>query len=287
MNKINCFISGLLLLQFIFSCSSTIEINDEYTNANSSHQLIIERSERQLHDISLNGKVYSALWQQNSAEFKALCYQAYNLATQIVSAKTSTNNLRPIAIITDLDETVLDNSPYAISQALKGQEYDSQSWTDWVNQTNATAYPGSIEFFNYAASKNVHVFYVSNRSDYYEKEATIANLKKLGFPFADEDHVLLKGESSDKEYRRQQILNDYEVFMYLGDNLIDFSEVFNETSQAERNALVDEMSDYFGRNFIVLPNSGYGDWESAIPGFDFSGSIEEKDRVILKNVKGY
>lgn len=287
MNKINCFISGLLLLQFIFSCSSTIEINDEYTNANSSHQLIIERSERQLHDISLNGKVYSALWQQNSAEFKALCYQAYNLATQIVSAKTSTNNLRPIAIITDLDETVLDNSPYAISQALKGQEYDSQSWTDWVNQTNATAYPGSIEFFNYAASKNVHVFYVSNRSDYYEKEATIANLKKLGFPFADEDHVLLKGESSDKEYRRQQILNDYEVFMYLGDNLIDFSEVFNETSQAERNALVDEMSDYFGRNFIVLPNSGYGDWESAIPGFYFSGSIEEKDRVILKNVKGY
>lgn len=286
MNKINRLITGIFVASIFIACSPTIIVNEEYSKANNSiHKT--NGTERQLHDIALNGKVYSALWQQNSAEFKALCYQAYNLATQIVTKKTSMNHLRPIAIITDLDETVLDNSPYAVAQALKGEEFNSKSWTEWVNKVEAIAYPGSIDFFNYAASKNVHIFYVSNRSDYYEKEATIANLKKLGFPFADEQHVLLKGDSSDKETRRQQILKDYEVFMYLGDNLIDFAEVFNQTSQEDRNALVDQMSDYFGRNFIVLPNSGYGDWEGALPGYDFGGSVEEKDRAILNNVKGY
>lgn len=286
MNRTYRLIAGLLLVSIISACSPTIIIKEEYSKVNNS-QKSIETSDRQLHDIALNGKVYSALWQQNSAEFKALCYQAYNLATQIVTKKASMNHLRPIAIITDLDETVLDNSPYAVAQALKGEEYDSKTWTEWVNKVEATAYPGSVEFFNYAASKNVHIFYVSNRSDYNEKEATIANLKKLGFPFADEEHVLLKGDSSDKETRRQQILKDYEVFMYLGDNLIDFDEVFNDTTQEERNALVDQMSDYFGRSFIVLPNSGYGDWEGALPGYDFGGSVEEKDRAILNHVKGY
>lgn len=284
MRRLNSFIFGLIALIFTASCSPTLVIND--TNAKIGTAEISKNSERQLHDIALNGKVYSALWQQNSGEFKALCYQAYNLATHIVTQKTSMNHLRPIAIITDIDETILDNSPYAVTQALKGKEFEGNSWTEWVNKAEAIPYPGALDFFNYAASKNVQVFYITNRNE-REKKATIENLRKLGFPYADEEHVIVKSDVSNKEARRQAIMQDYEVFMYLGDNLIDFAEVFSNTTQQERNDLVDEMSDYFGRNFIVLPNSGYGDWEGALPGFKFGLPVEEKDQAILNNTKGY
>lgn len=277
MKKINYFLSVLILSAFISSCgSSTVIFSDKEKPA----------QERYLQDIPLNGKVYSALWQQNSGEFRALCYQAYNLATAIVEDKSSRQHFRPIAIVTDIDETIIDNSPYAVTQALRGNEYDKESWTEWTSKGEAIAYPGAVEFFQYAASRNVNVFYVTNR--YIEDlEGTIKNLKDLGFPNADKDHVIVKTTTSSKEERRQKILKDYEVFMYLGDNLTDFHEVFDNTTQDERNQKVDELSSEFGKTFIVLPNSGYGDWEGAIPGYNYQFSPKEKDSIILKAVKGY
>lgn len=277
MKKIHYFLSVLILSAFMSSCgSSTVIFPDKETSTQT----------RQLNDIPLNGKVYSALWQQNSGEFRALCYQAYNMATAIVKEKSSLQHFRPIAIVTDIDETIIDNSPYAVTQALVGNEFDKESWTEWTSKGEAIAYPGAVEFFQYAASRNVHIFYVTNR--YIEDlEGTIKNLKDLGFPNADEEHVIVKTTTSSKEDRRLEIMKEYEVFMYLGDNLTDFHKAFDDTTQAERNQQVDEMSDEFGRTFIVLPNTGYGDWEGAIPGYDYQFSPKEKDRVILKNVKGY
>src|ERR1700749_3269914 len=49
------------------------------------------------------------LYQQSAAEYKALCFQAYNITRQTVdkAVRSGDSNL---AIITDLDETALDNS---------------------------------------------------------------------------------------------------------------------------------------------------------------------------------
>ena len=49
----------------------------------------------------------------------------------------------------------------------------------------------------------------------------------------------------------------------MGDNLGDFSEVFELDNTGERNARVDEMKKMFGGKFIVLPNAMYGNWEGA------------------------
>jgi len=278
----NQLIIGLSILMISVSCKTVVTITD------SSAGIIAPANsgQRHLEDISLNGKVYSALWQQNAAEFRALCYQAYNIATEIVKEKSSMEHLRPIAIVTDIDETFLDNSPYAVTQALKGKEFDQQSWLDWTSKGEAVAFPGSVEFFNYAASRNVAVFYISNRNE-NDRPGTIKNLKNLGFPYADDDHVLLMKDTSNKEERRKQVLDQYEIFLLLGDNLSDFSEIFYHKSQAERNRLTDEHAAEFGKRFIVLPNSGYGDWESFMPGYNSKLSPAQKDSVILKNVKGY
>lgn len=278
----NQLIIGLSILMISVSCKTVVTITD------SSAGIIVPANsgQRHLEDISLNGKVYSALWQQNAAEFRALCYQAYNIATEIVKEKSSMEHFRPIAIVTDIDETFLDNSPYAVTQALKGKEFDQQSWLDWTSKGEAVAFPGSVEFFNYAASRDVAVFYISNRNE-NDRPGTIKNLKNLGFPFADDDHVLLMKDTSNKEERRKQVLDQYEIFLLLGDNLSDFSEIFYHKSQAERNRLTDEHAAEFGKRFIVLPNSGYGDWESFMPGYNSKLSPAQKDSVILKNVKGY
>ena len=50
--------------------------------------------------------------------------------------------------------------------------------------------------------------------------------------------------------------------MLLGDNLTDFSEVYDNKKTKERNHLTDSLKNHFGNNFILLPNPIYGDWES-------------------------
>lgn len=245
-----------------------------------------ESPTRTLDDIALNGKVYSAVWQQNAGEFRALCYQAYNVAQSQMDQQLMKSHDKPYAIITDVDETFLDNSPYAVTQAQLGNEYDTDTWLDWTSKAAAKAYPGALAFFNYAASQGVTVFYITNRNE-QDKPGTVANLKALGFPFADADHVLVKQTTSDKTARRQQVLTDFEVLLYLGDNLGDFPADFYHRSQQERNALTDSLSNQFGTRFIVLPNSGYGNWESALPGYHHGMTPQEKDSIFLKNVKGY
>lgn len=243
-------------------------------------------SQKTLNNIALNGKVYSALWQQNAGEFRALCYQAYNIAQLRIDENLKNKSQKPLAIITDIDETFLDNSPYAVTEAENGKVYDTKTWMNWTAKAEAKAYPGALNLFNYAASKNVSVFYITNR-DENDRVGTLKNLQNLGFPFADNDHLLLKSTTSDKEARRLEVLKNYDVIIYLGDNLADFSKIFNNKSQTDRNGLVDQNSNLFGKRFIVLPNSGYGDWETALPGFNYQLSPSEKDKVILNNVRGY
>ncbi|MBC7555986.1 MAG: 5'-nucleotidase, lipoprotein e(P4) family [Chryseobacterium sp.] len=266
-----------ILLVLMTSCKVSISTLPENTIANSP---------KTLNNIALNGKVYSALWQQNSGEFHALCYQAYNIAQFRIDENLKIPSKKPLAIITDIDETFLDNSPYAVTEAANGKDYDPKTWANWTAKAEAKAYPGSLNLFNYAASKNVTVFYITNR-DENDRVGTLKNLQNLGFPFADEAHIMTKTTTSDKEARRLEVLKNYEVIIYMGDNLADFSKIFNKKPQSERNELVDQNSNQFGKRFIMLPNSGYGDWEPALPGFNYQLTPSEKDKVILKNVRGY
>jgi 5'-nucleotidase (lipoprotein e(P4) family) len=215
--------------------------------------------------------IQSVLWQQHAAEYRALAYQAFNLAQMQLDdiLENKTEHVKPIAIITDIDETVLDNSPYSGKQIELDEDFTVLRWTEWVKQKKAKALPGALNFFNYAKRQGVDVFYISNRS-INQKMETIENLQVMGFPFADKAHVLLKDTISGKEPRRLQVQETHDIVLLLGDNLSDFSEVFDNRSTLERNKSVDSLKALFGVKFIVLPNAIYGDWET-------NGILEKKN----------
>ena len=96
-----------------------------------------------------------------------------------------------------------------------------------MNRSEATAIPGAVEFLNYATSRGVRVFYITNRKA-AEKEGTAINLRKLGFPNVNDETLLVRTDtkSSSKEPRRQSVSAKYRVVLLMGDNLNDFSDVF-------------------------------------------------------------
>ena len=208
-------------------------------------------------------KEYPVLWQQAAAEYRALCYQAFNLAQLRMDKLTVKKSLRKLAIITDLDETILDNS-FSEAQLIKeGKEHTNASWKNWVNKSAATAVPGAVTFLQAASKKGVTIFYISNR-DVSDVNSTLVNLKKLQLPDADTSHMIFKSNESSKESRRQQVMGHFEVIMLLGDNLNDFMNVFERKNIADRFAETDKVRAEWGKRFIVLPNATYGEWESAL-----------------------
>jgi 5'-nucleotidase (lipoprotein e(P4) family) len=205
----------------------------------------------------------ATLWSQHSAEARFIYYQNYHYARLQLDRKMRLQQYSNPAIVLDLDETVLDNSIYQAKLIREGRIYTEVSWQEWVREERATALPGALDFVNYARSKGVEIFYISNRSEAL-RGPTITNLVNLGFPSADNQHVLLQRESSDKTSRRNQVTNDFQVVLYLGDNLRDFSELFNQRQADQGLGLVSENLQDLLNNFILFPNPMYGEWEEAI-----------------------
>lgn len=205
----------------------------------------------------------AVLWQQNAGEYRALCFQAYNTAKLRLDLALSNPefNGKKLAIITDIDETVMDNSPYNAKLILTDAEYTKEEWVNWGSKQSALAVPGATSFLNYAKSKGVEVFYISNRFE-EQLSATINNMKAIDFPYADEQHVFLMSSTSDKQPRFENVLKEHTVVLFMGDNLTDFTSKFRVNTTEERNAITNSLQADFGVKFIVLPNPMYGDWET-------------------------
>jgi 5'-nucleotidase (lipoprotein e(P4) family) len=230
-------------------------------------------------------KLLPVLWQQYAAEYRALCYQAFNIAElrleQAIKAKK-----KKLAIITDLDETILDNS-YSEAQALKeGKSYTPDGWKQWTDKSAATAVPGAVEFLQLAKKKGVSIYYISNRNN-NEVTSTLRNLQNLQLPDADTAHMLFVKDVSSKESRRQAVMKHHNVFMLLGDNLNDFTQFFEKGSSESRFAETDKVKAEWGRKFIVLPNATYGEWENALINYQRGLSREKKDSTYFQLLKGY
>jgi len=233
-----------------------------------------------------DGKLFTAFFQQRAAEYKALCFQAYNIATWRLDQSLQGNSSKRLAVVTDIDETLLDNSAYAVHQGLQGKDYDLTTWSEWTALGQADTLAGALTFFNYAASKNVEVFYITNREE-KERGGTLKNLQKFGFPYADEKHLITKAGTSSKEARRQSVLATHDIVLLLGDNLADFSLLFDKKTEQERLLNVQNNAAAFGKKFIVLPNANYGDWESALYQYNYKLSGVQKDSAIRTVLKSY
>lgn len=115
----------------------------------------------------------------------------------------------------------------------------------------------------------------------------MANLKKYNYPFADNEHLILLQGSSSKEQRRQSVAARYSILLLLGDNLADFSALWDKKTTKERLQQVTENAAAFGTRFIMLPNSTYGGWEDALYGNQHNLTPAQKDSAIRTNLSGY
>lgn len=234
--------------------------------------------------VVVDGKLFTAFYQQRAAEYAGLCFQAYNMA-KLYLDQLPRESFRPRAIVLDLDETVLDNSPYAVHQALLGKDYDAASWADWTARAAADSVPGAPDFLHHAQKLGFVCYYVTNR-DAKDRAGTLENLKKLGLPFADEEHLITRGTESSKESRRQAIAQRYEIVMLVGDNLSDLKREFDHQPESTRLQEVKNISAQLGTKYIILPNPNYGDWESSFYKFQRL-SLAQKDSMIKTDLKTF
>lgn len=255
----------IVTLSLVAGCATTSEKSaapEEYTVRDLNEQLVM-----------------ATLWMQTSAEFRALSYQSFNLAKMILDKYLSFySGSKTVAVIVDADETVIDNSAYEAFLIGNDFGYSSKTWNPWMAAAQAKAMPGATEFLNYAKDKGVEIFYITNRK-MVGYDGTEKNLKALGFPYVDKEHLLLRTDTSDKQPRRDMVAKDYEIAFLMGDNLNDFLSVFAKKSVADRFAETDKIKDMWGKKFIMLPNPTYGDWEGAIYNGNWGASPAEKDQM--------
>ncbi|WP_249720600.1 5'-nucleotidase, lipoprotein e(P4) family [Pseudoxanthomonas japonensis] len=223
-------------------------------------------------------------WVQTSVEYRAITTQTFRAAADHLDVAlkekhwdalvpsergNAATGLKP-AVVMDVDETVLDNSPYQARLIRDGKEYDEISWDQWVAEKKAKPLPGVVDFAKAAAAKGVTILYISNRAVHL-KEATLANLRDAGLPVADDSVFLglgtvLEGceqNGSEKNCRRRLAGQQYRVLMQFGDQIGDFVQVEANTRDG-RQALFDEYDDWFGERWWMLPNPTYGSWEPAL-----------------------
>lgn len=225
---------------------------------------------------SLDYQTAAVLYMQKAAEYRALAYQAFNLARLRLDQDLDKKHVKklpkaerkmPRAIVVDIDETVLDNSPSQANGIKNDAPFNINDWYRWGEMRKAKAIPGAVDFLNYAVSKGVKIFYISNR-DEVQRQATVDNLKSAGFNDVSNDNVLLREKESGKDARRDRVREKYRIVMLIGDNLDDFTSAFEKQSIANRFAEADKAREEFGRRFIVLPNAMYGTWENAIYNYE-------------------
>lgn len=234
-------------------------------------------------DVLPDQLVMSTLWHQTSAEYRAIAYQTFNLAKIVLDMELKKQTPKQKAVVLDLDETLLDNSPYQAMVIAKQTGYP-HGWFDWVDASEARAIPGAIDFLKYADMKGVAIIYLSNRKITKNRKTpgmlnTLKNMRALGFPQAEESHTFLRDASSNKQPRRDAIAKKYSIIMLFGDNLNDHAEVFGHKGVAERLAAVDSLKHEFGHRFFVLPNAMYGEWEGAVYDYQWRKSTAEKSAM--------
>ncbi|HWU78045.1 MAG TPA: HAD family acid phosphatase [Rhodanobacter sp.] len=250
--------------------------------------------------VAANDNLDAVVWTQTAIEHDLIYLQTYRDAqSRLLAALHDPNwdalargdrmapsqGLKP-AVVLDIDETVLDNSPYQARLVRRGGEYSEADWAAWCREEAARALPGAVAFTQFAASHGIAVIYISNRASELDR-VTLANLRKAGLPVSGPQAFLGLGTAVDgcrqvgtsKACRRQLISRNYRVLMQFGDQVGDFVDVASPTI-AGRNQAMAAYLDWIGRRWFVLPNTTYGSWESAV--FDNRWSLPAAERRQMK-----
>lgn len=235
-------------------------------------------------EVPADDNLNAVLWVQRSAEYQAVSRTIYRAAADnldlalhekdwdalVPAERGNAVAGLPPAVIMDVDETVLDNSPYQARLVRDGLEYNEVSWDQWVTEKKAKPLPGVVDFAKAASAKGVTILYLSNRAEHLQA-ATLENLRAVGMPVKDGSVFLGLGtfvedceqNGSEKNCRRLLVGRSYRVLMQFGDQLGDFAQILANTPEG-RAQLYAKYADWFGERWWMLPNPTYGSWEPAV-----------------------
>ncbi len=207
-------------------------------------------------------------WVTKSIEYAALCEQIFRNAWPIVKERAQAEQEKWVVSF-DVDETVLDNSPYAVERAKIDSGFTSKSWSEWVRRESAQPVPGAKAFIDSLRGLGLHIAFITNRN--IKNEApTIANLKKVGL-YQNGDPVLTRINREDKKSARRKCLEEgtgrcektgpLTILALFGDNIRDFIPMNGmETARDYRENLLPKDENW-GVKYFMLPNPNYGSWE--------------------------
>lgn len=216
-----------------------------------------------LREMTAHNNLHAMLFQVTSAEYIALCVQAYQLARHALLARLEGGTFRNPAVIFDLDETVLDNSAYQVWQIGAGTNFhEASTWTEWCNEGAAGAVPGAIEFIEFVEQQQVTPIFITSRPN-VTRAGTARNLAALGLvtekeleaelayneepdhaletrlfmkkmptlvtPFPSGARTLVLENKFDQRVFVEQVRN-HEIILSVGDNLGDYAEYYGRVT---------------------------------------------------------
>jgi 5'-nucleotidase (lipoprotein e(P4) family) len=254
MKNLSYLIISVLLVFSLYSCNTK----------ETKKEIVCEKETVIVNKGTSDYLINATLWVQQSPEFKACCFQSFNIAKTALdnNIKTAKKD-KPLAVVLDIDETVLDNSYFEANLIQNDTSFTKENWKEWSDKNIATAIPGAIEFLEYAISKNVEIVYITNRRS-EEVDGTIKNMKNLGFPEVKLENFYFRTDESSKVARRELVNAKFNIILLIGDNLADFDAVLDDRTVNNGFDNVEKAKDLFGQQFIVIPNPMYGNWEKPL-----------------------
>ncbi len=237
-------------------------------------------------------------WSQTAIEHDLLFVQTYRDAQMQLlkalkdprwDALSKDDRVAPLeglepAVVLDVDETALDNSPYQARLIRSGGEYNEADWAAWCKEEAARALPGAVEFTRFAAKHGIAVIFISNRAKDLDS-VTLDNLRQVGFPVSGPDAFLGLGTfvegceqiGTEKGCRRQLLSRKYRVLMQVGDQIGDFTDVIANNAAGRQRAMAEYLA-WIGTRWFILPNATYGSWEPALFNNDWTLPRGERRR---------
>ncbi|HXH14621.1 MAG TPA: HAD family acid phosphatase [Sphingomonas sp.] len=218
-----------------------------------------------------------------SGEGAAVSIQAWNTLVGYVRAQRSPTSVilaqgatlaapawtscgtKPKAAVFDVDETVLLNLGFEYDAA-SGQPWSDSRWQDWERTgiKQVAPVPGAREALAALRALGVTIVFNSNRSAANAAPTEAAIIGAGLGPARHGETLFLSGDDatgSKKDGRRATIAARYCVVAMGGDQLGDFSDLFNAgQTPAARRAVVQSpaIAAKWGAGWFVLPNPVYG-----------------------------
>jgi phosphoglycolate phosphatase-like HAD superfamily hydrolase len=206
---------------------------------------------------ALSRQTYAAL------EAYALAQVAHRPADSVILAQGATLAApayapcgdKPLAAVFDIDETVILNAGNILSRARgPGTPRDDTVWP----------VPGAVEALRALKAAGITVIYNTNRTTNMT-DGVIANLLSVGLDAPVHGETLfLNGDDAlrgNKDGRRATIAAKWCVVAMAGDQLGDFSEMFNHidpVAERRRVTVSGSIGANWGRGWFTLPNTAYG-----------------------------